>query len=55
MIVVDTSAIMAIVLNEPRALECEQALAKADAIIMSAGTLAEVLVVANGRGLLTDV
>jgi ribonuclease VapC len=48
-IAVDTSALMAIVLKEPEAEACKAALAMEDEILMSAGTFAELLVVAAGR------
>jgi ribonuclease VapC len=54
-IVVDTSAIMAIALNEPQALDCQRAIASADAASISAGTLSEILVVASGRGVAVEV
>lgn len=55
MIVVDTSALMAITLREPGAAACRAALEDADAILMSAGTLAEALIVAGLRGLGPDM
>ncbi|MCY3876644.1 MAG: type II toxin-antitoxin system VapC family toxin [Rhodobacteraceae bacterium] len=51
MIVVDTSALMAVLLNEPEADECSEILIGQDMLVMSAGTLAEALVVADKRGL----
>lgn len=51
MIAVDTSALMAVVAREASAPACGAALAAADEILMSAGTLAECLIVAHGRGL----
>ncbi len=51
MIVVDTSALMAILLNEPQADACAAALAAEEAVQISAGTLAEALIVAGRRGL----
>ncbi|MGA0545743.1 2'-5' RNA ligase family protein [Brevundimonas sp. VNH65] len=51
MIVVDTSALMAILLNEEDAPACIEALDSAEEIIISAGTLAEALIVAGRRGL----
>jgi ribonuclease VapC len=48
-IAVDTSALMAIALDEPVATACEAALATEDEIILSAGTLAEALIVSAGR------
>lgn len=50
MIAVDTSAIMAILLNEDSAAACVTALASEDEVLISAGTLAEFLVVAGRRG-----
>ncbi len=50
MIVVDTSALMAVVLDEPAAETCSEILARADEIVISAGTLAEALIVAARRG-----
>ncbi|MCO5064053.1 MAG: type II toxin-antitoxin system VapC family toxin [Rhizobiaceae bacterium] len=47
MIAVDTSALMAIVLNEPEADACVAALEAEDDIIISAGTAAEALIVAD--------
>jgi len=49
MIVVDTSALLEIVLDKPCALDCMRALAKADKILISAGTLTEALIVAGRR------
>ena len=45
MIVVDTSALMAIVLNEPAADACIGALSAEDKLVISAGTAAEALIV----------
>lgn len=45
MIAVDTSAIMAIVLNEPEAEACIAALEAQETLLISAGTVAEVLIV----------
>lgn len=49
MIVVDTSALMAIVLNEAEADACAAALVAEDRLLISAGTLAEALIVAARR------
>jgi ribonuclease VapC len=49
MIAIDTSAIMAILLNEPSAEACIAAMEGEEEIIMSAGTLAETLIVAGRR------
>jgi ribonuclease VapC len=48
-IAVDTSALMAIVLKEPQAEACKAALEAEDEILISAGTLAELLVVSARR------
>lgn len=45
MIVVDTSALMAIVLGEADAPRCKGALASSERVVMSAATLAETLIV----------
>ncbi len=55
MMVVDTSAIMAILLNEPEADACIAALeGEEGAIVMSSGTLAETLIVAGRRNVGTE-
>ncbi len=51
MIVVDTSALMAILLNEPDADSCAAALQSEAEILISAGTAAEAYIVAGRRGL----
>jgi ribonuclease VapC len=51
MIVVDTSAIMAILQKEAAASACMTAIREADTILMSAGTTAELLIVAGRRGI----
>lgn len=51
MIVVDTSALIAIVLNEPAAEACVAALESDDHLLISAGTLAEALIVAARRNI----
>ncbi|WP_284347522.1 type II toxin-antitoxin system VapC family toxin [Rhodovastum atsumiense] len=45
----DTSALMAVVLDEPDAEACSEVLATEDAILISAGTLAEALIVSRRR------
>ncbi len=50
MIAVDTSALMAILLDEPEAAPCAEPLATNDRIVISAATLAEALIVGDGRG-----
>ena len=49
MIVVDTSALMAIVLNEPEADACAAALERETDILISGGTIAESLIVSARR------
>jgi ribonuclease VapC len=48
-IAVDTSALMAIVLDEPQAASCIAALEAEEEILVSAGTVAEALIVAGRR------
>ena len=55
MIVVDTSDLMAVLLNEPEGSECEDILIRQDMLVMSAGTLAEALVVADQRGVGSEI
>lgn len=49
MIAVDTSALMAIVLGEPDAEACMAAIEAADGLLISAGTIAEALIVSARR------
>lgn len=49
MIAVDTSALMAVVLSGPEADACIAALETEDALLISAGTVAESLIVARHR------
>ena len=51
MIAVDTSALMAILLDEEETAACAEALTSNDPIVMSAGTVAEALIVAERRSL----
>ena len=51
MITVDTSALMAIVLGEPEADACIEALQADDELLISAGTVAEALIVADRRNI----
>ena len=51
MIAVDTSALMAILLSEPEAEACAEALETDGRIVISAVTAAEALIVAQRRGL----
>jgi ribonuclease VapC len=55
MIVVDTSALLAIVLAEPTAAVCKAALVAEQEVVVSAGTLAEAFIVADRRGVRSDV
>jgi ribonuclease VapC len=48
-ICVDSSALMAIVLNEPDALRCRDALKAHEVAVISAGTLAEAMIAATRR------
>ncbi|WAP70845.1 type II toxin-antitoxin system VapC family toxin [Jiella pelagia] len=50
MIVLDTSALMGILLAEPEAEACTDALERADRVLVFGGTLAEALIVAARRG-----
>jgi hypothetical protein len=49
MIVVDTSALIAIVKNESVALICQEILARQTRILVNAATLTETLIVARGK------
>lgn len=51
MIAIDTSALMAIVLDEPEADACAAAIEAEDRLVISAGTVAEALIVANCRNI----
>jgi ribonuclease VapC len=55
MIAVDTSALMAIVLNEPQADACIAALEAEDDLLISAGTVAEALIVSARRNVGQEV
>ncbi|MDX8495859.1 type II toxin-antitoxin system VapC family toxin [Mesorhizobium sp. VK22B] len=55
MIAVDTSALMAVVLDEPEAGACIAALETEDSLLISAGTVAELLIVAARRGVAEEV
>ena len=55
MIAVDTSALLAIVLNEPEAEACARALEGADRLLISAGTAAEALIVGARRNVGEEV
>lgn len=49
-IVIDTSALVAVLQEEPEAQACRAAIRAAERIMISAGTLAEALIVAELRG-----
>jgi len=49
MIVIDTSAVVTIALKEPQAPTCMDVMIQADGLLISAGTLAELLIVASRR------
>ncbi len=55
MIVVDTSAVIAILLREPTASSLARYLAGRDDFLISAGTLAELRIVAAGRGVSAEL
>ena len=55
MIAIDTSALMAIILNEPEADACAAALEAEDRLLISAGTVAEALIVAGRRNVGAEV
>jgi len=55
MIAVDTSALMAIVLDEAEANACIAALETEDNILISAGTIAEALIVAARRNVSEEI
>ena len=52
---IDTSALIAIALDEPTASSCAAALEADDGLQISAATLTEALVVAHGRGRVPDL
>ncbi len=55
MIAVDTSALMAIVLDEPLAEACISAMENQDRLLISAATIAEALIVAQRRNVGDEV
>ncbi|ARC37816.1 twitching motility protein PilT [Paracoccus yeei] len=55
MIAVDTSALIAIVLGESQAEACMAAIERADELVISAGTVAEALIVAGRRNVGPEV
>jgi ribonuclease VapC len=54
-IAIDTSALVAIVLKEPQADACLAALEAEDEVLISAGTLAELLIVSARRNLAIEM
>jgi ribonuclease VapC len=52
MMVLDGSAVFAVLLDEQEARECVAAIEGADPLLMSAGSLTEMLIVAAGKGVL---
>lgn len=55
MIVVDTSALMEMLLLHARAADCKRVVASEAELVISAGTLAEALIVAGRRGVGGDM
>jgi ribonuclease VapC len=55
MMAVDTSALMAIVLREAEADRCKATLEEEPELLISAGTVAEALIVAAGRNLVEEM
>lgn len=55
MIVIDTSALMALLLEEPEADQIAALLGSEESLSISAGTLAEALIVAERRGLQAEM
>jgi len=55
MIVLDTSALVAIAMREPQAQACMEAMVGSDMLLMSAGTLTELLIIAARRNFAQDV
>ena len=54
MISADTQALTAILLDEPQAAGCADALVSSHPVLLSAATLAEALIVAQGREACAD-
>jgi len=54
-IAIDTSALMAIILDEPEAVSCIDCLEAEPSALISAGTLAEALIVAACRGVRAEM
>ena len=54
-VVLDTSALMAVLLGEPAGATCATVLSSEARLLISAGTLAEALIVAGNRGIGTEM
>ncbi len=54
-VVLDTSALMAVLLGEPAGVACAAILSSEARLLISAGTLAEALIVAGNRGIGTEM
>lgn len=54
-VVLDTSALMAVLLEEPAGVACAAVLGSEARLLISAGTLAEALIVAGNRGIGTEM
>ncbi|SNS69017.1 ribonuclease VapC [Sphingomonas laterariae] len=55
MIAIDTSALMAIALGEDRASDCIAAIEAGDDLVISAGTVAEALIVSERRNVVEEI
>lgn len=55
MIVVDTSALIEMLFNEPKAMACRNAVRDTDTIFLSAGTMTEAMIVAGCRDFTTEM
>ena len=55
MMAVDTSALMAVILNEKSAADCSALLERETGLLISAATMAEALIVSDSRGVLTEM
>lgn len=55
MIAIDTSALVCVLQREPEAQACADLLEADNELVMSAGTLAEALIVARGKGIAKEM
>jgi ribonuclease VapC len=55
MIAVDTSALMAVILDEPQAADCARALQIEPELVISAATVVEALIVADARNVSAEM